>query len=462
MSLDTSTEFQNANLTPFVSVLHERFEGFLARWAEGAGLELVSWTDRSPESASWGHLIVELGAPTGTSLRLHVLGTDALKSDQEIGRALALGPSGALRIEESPSTLTALQDGAMRNGLKLLARDWKLPEGAAAALLKGSLEALADVRVFDGIEDRTFRWIGDYDGQLQGVLRLGFRCNQDCGFCWQGRKWPEPPAEFFVTWLEEMCAAGVERLAITGGEPTLHKSLEGLVKRAAEAGMHTSLQTNAILLPRRDLARHLQSCGLSEVSVSLHAGNAELSDKMTRSPGTFVRTKAGIEAALEAGLPVNLTCVVESANVDGLEEHAAFIAEHFALEGARLSVAYAHPAHYHDDALWQKALVPLDVSGPRVGAAVVTLRRKGVTVNTQGGCGFPPCALRDHPEALQSLAPERLPEGELAGRRYTDACASCALRPSCIGVRREYYERFGGRGLRPFAEMPKIFEGIRR
>ncbi len=318
------------------------------------------------------------------------------------------------------------------------------------------------MRVFDGIEDRTFRWIGAYDGRLQGVLRLGFRCNQDCAFCWQGRKWPEPPAEFFTTWMEEMCAAGVERLAITGGEPTLHKSLDALIERAAEAGMHTSLQTNAILLARQDRAERLKRCGLSEVSVSLHAGNAQLSDRMTRAPGTFVRTKAGVEAALAAGLPINLTCVVESANVEGLEEHAAFIAEHFVRDGVPLSVAYAHPAHYHDDELWQQALVPLDISGPRVGAAVTTLLRKGVTVNTQGGCGFPPCALRDHPEALQSLAPERLPEGELAGRRYTEACAGCALRASCIGVRREYYERFGGRGLRPFEEAPATYQGIRR
>ncbi|NCG20510.1 MAG: hypothetical protein GWP91_15995, partial [Rhodobacterales bacterium] len=26
---------------------------------------------------------------------------------------------------------------------------------------------------------------------VHGIMRLGFHCNQDCDFCWQGRQWPE-------------------------------------------------------------------------------------------------------------------------------------------------------------------------------------------------------------------------------------------------------------------------------
>ena len=59
-----------------------------------------------------------------------------------------------------------------------------------------------NLKSYLGLDDDYYRRI--FFGVVGGSanLRLGFRCNQDCGFCWQSRKWPEPPAEMYGIWLD--------------------------------------------------------------------------------------------------------------------------------------------------------------------------------------------------------------------------------------------------------------------
>ncbi len=61
-------------------------------------------------------------------------------------------------------------------------------------------------------------------------MRLGFRCNQDCHFCWQSRNWPVPPEELHFIWLEEMYKEGVKQVVFTGGEPTFFKGFVDLLQ----------------------------------------------------------------------------------------------------------------------------------------------------------------------------------------------------------------------------------------
>ena len=445
-------------LTPFIDTLRAEAGAAAERWVNRCGLSLAKYEFECTTAHEFNVLRLHLPTPRGGELLVYVGARDV--TPKEAWRELAKSKDLRLFVADDDTTRAALATPKLYAGLKRLSLLVRNSDSGASEPDAGAIST--PLNTFANVHDRTFRWVGEYDGVTQGMLRLGFRCNQDCAFCWQGRTWAEPPADYYEVWLRQMVAAGLERIAISGGEPTLHRDLTRLVGIASSGGAVVSLQTNAILLGRGDLAVKLRAAGLAEASVSLHAGEAELSDRMTRAPGTFVRTKAGIEAALAAGLGVNLTCVVERDNVHALARHAEFIVESFGEHANNLSVAYAHPAEYYDQDHWADALVPLDVSGPAVGQAVTALRRAGIIVNTQGGCGFPTCALRDFPEALQSLAPERLPAGEVASRMYAEECADCALRPGCVGLRRVYFDKFGGRGVRPFEALTPMIEGLVR
>ena len=295
-------------------------------------------------------------------------------------------------------------------------------------------------------------------------LRLGFRCNQNCGFCWQGRHWPEPPTEVFLKWLDEIGSAGIRQLIVTGGEPTLHGALPDILERAHKRfGMKTMLQTNAILLRKPALLKRIVAAGLERLFVSLHSADAAISDRMTHAPGTFDGTVLGVEAALAAGLRVGLNCIVERANYQGLGEHARFIVERFVRpfpDNPMESVNYSRPQAYHDRALWQQSLVALDEVEPHLLQAVAELQAAGVQLDiTAGSCGLPACLLREFPDLIY------LPEAQDVGQadpefdpsgRSRGACGRCALSQRCQGPGAGYQQKYGDRGLVPFSTAPAV------
>jgi pyruvate-formate lyase-activating enzyme len=341
------------------------------------------------------------------------------------------------------------------------ARDDVADADALGAPIEALAAALATLRAFAPVDDWMFR---------QGVfpralLRLGFRCNQDCAFCWQGRDWPEPPAERFIEWLDAYAAEGRTFVSFSGGEPTLHPELPRLIERAREHGMTAWIQTNAIQLAKPHVLERLVDAGLQGCFVSYHAAEPALSDAMTRAPRTHQRTERGIAAALAAGLRVELNCVVERVNAAHLPAHAAAIVERFVTpfsDNPVRRVSYSHPCESYDPRHWEDAVVPLTVVQPPLIAALRTLLAAGVEVEGVGTCGFPPCLLRAAPDLLErgdvlrAMAPDAQSEGDVSGRVYTPACEHCALRSRCLGMRSEVLRLVGDAGIYPFRadELP--------
>jgi pyruvate-formate lyase-activating enzyme len=280
----------------------------------------------------------------------------------------------------------------------------------------------------------------------QATLRLGFRCNQRCRFCWQGRDWPDAPADRWRTDLEQIAARGVRTVTITGGEPTIYGELLEIVAAAAGLGLWVHLQTNAIRLRDRAYTASLVDAGLTSMFVSLHSADPSISDRLTGAVGTHARTVEGVVAALEAGVRVKLNAVVERATLSGLPAHARLIVDRL---GGVERVSYSHPNNYFDRDAWRQALVPHDeVREPLVEASRILLTA-GIAVDVLGTCGFPSCLVADIPELLQAVRPDDFDRLDTTGRLYGHACGDCALQPECLGLRREYMDIYGDRGIRP-------------
>jgi hypothetical protein len=255
-------------------------------------------------------------------------------------------------------------------------------------------------------------------------------------------------------WIDEMAAGGVRQLMISGGEPTVYSELLDLVRHARAAGLTPWLQTNAIRMAKPQFADDLVGAGVDGLTVSYHAGDPELSDLLTRAPGTHVRTEAGIRASLRAGMRLTLNCVVGRRNLPHLPATAErIVAEFLPLAAHGLAVSFSNPSEANDPADGDP--VPLDeVAGP-LAAAVRTLIGAGIPVQAVGSCGFPPCVLRDVPEMVVPLSLDRLAPEHFASRRKPDVCTPCALHDACVGPRERDIRNFGSRGLVPFAERPQ-------
>lgn len=319
-------------------------------------------------------------------------------------------------------------------------------------------------QAYHKIEDDYYRRIFSGVTGITANLRLGFRCNQDCHFCWQSRKWPDPPDELHFTWLKEMYQEGVTQVVFTGGEPTLFKGFVDLLLLAKEKyGMKTMVQTNATTLKNPRYLKRIQAAKVDRLFISFHSANAEISDRMTRAPKTFALTVEGIKRALQAGLRVGLNCVVEKDNYEGLIEQAEFIVEHFVKpfpNNPIESMNYSRPQHYFDEEKWRRQIVPLDLIYPHLKGAIEILREQQVLIDvTAGSCGLPACLLRFQTDLIYLPKKEDMgmadPEHSQAFREQT-ICATCTLFSRCQGAGKQYRELFGNRGLVPFTQPIEI------
>jgi len=112
---------------------------------------------------------------------------------------------------------------------------------------------------------------------------------------------------------------GITKIRLTGGEPLLRKDVADLVRelaqlRAPNGGgsgepLDIALTTNGHLLA--DLAQPLKDAGLTRVTVSMDAVDADRFARITRVPNGYDHVLAGIGAARRVGLwPVKVNCVL--------------------------------------------------------------------------------------------------------------------------------------------------------
>jgi MoaA/NifB/PqqE/SkfB family radical SAM enzyme len=435
----------NVDFSPYASLLEDE-----ARVALRALFELEGDVSLSWHLPSEGSLHVVLGSPEAPELEFDVseLTPDvrAWYKGERLALAYRKGRSGDDPMDD-PKGHDFLM-GVRRCVEKLDRTGWS--EGPLFELL----ESLRGVQKFEEVQDYYFRQARP----RELIIRLGFRCNQDCWFCWQGRQWPEPPVEYYHRWLEEAAAAGHRVVFFSGGEPTIHKELPELIRRSRkEFGMAAWVQTNAIQLGKPKVLQRMVAAGLNGVFVSYHASDATISDQMTRAPRTHALTERGIRACLEAGILVELNCVVERANYENLNDHAEHILEEFVRPYKRnpvRRVSYSHPHEYYDQAAYEHSVISLEKIQPNLSAAVTKLHNEGVAVEGIGTCGFPPCLLRENPAILRWLVPHQEHDADVDGRTYGDECTKCVARTRCLGVRREYLERCGEGGLKAFKKSP--------
>ena len=431
-----------APLSPFVGALAEAVrEALVALLSLDPSLVgSFSLDARSGATPGW-HAALTLGLPSG---RLVVEVADAATPRDAWFRTAHF--AWAYRAEAGadpfahPATAQWLRD--LRERVGRVDR-----EVLASPIVRAVLTATERYLPFARLRDEDYRLLMEGPDGPTGILWLGFDCNQDCVVCWQERAAPAPPPELFSRWLDEMLAASVRSVILSGGEPTLHPLLPDLVRRARAAGVHTVVETNALRLVDDGCRQALIAAGVSELSVSLHAADAAVSEAITRAPGTHAQTVAGIEACLRDGLPVGLHCVVERRNAPTLAAHAAFVVARFAkpFRGLR-RVSYSLPTRYADEERYRRGLCPIEQVRPGLTAALQTLRGAGVEARFLGMGGFPLCAVED-PRAER---PARdLTDSERGDRVYARPCADCAVRPGCGGVPAAYLEACGEGGLRP-------------
>jgi radical SAM protein with 4Fe4S-binding SPASM domain len=105
------------------------------------------------------------------------------------------------------------------------------------------------------------------------------------------------------------------RIKLTGGEPTAHPGFETIVEHLGGTNIPFTIFSNGRWRePKRLLALLGQVPSFEGFLVSLHGPTAASHEAFTAAPGSFAETLACVQLAIEAGLPVSLSCVLTRYN----------------------------------------------------------------------------------------------------------------------------------------------------
>jgi MoaA/NifB/PqqE/SkfB family radical SAM enzyme len=293
---------------------------------------------------------------------------------------------------------------------------------------------------------------GGYGVVPEYTVRVNFHCNQSCDFCFVSTHLP-PAGDAAVRAAIQEAGREEAVLVLSGGEPTMNPRLLDYVRLAKQAGVRgIELQTNATRL-NTTLADALVDAGVEQMTVSLHASTAELSDAITGAPGTFVQTLRGLDALAPLSVRVQLNFVFCQANRDDFPNVVALVAARWPRAGITPIFVGSHT----DVVPRTNILIPSfsDILPPLT-SGLERARAAGIDV---GGldtmCGLPLCLVPpSERDAFSSVPlPPDAGDGEFV---KGDACGTCTESHRCYGVRRGYAELYGTAELRPFTAHSEL------
>jgi pyruvate-formate lyase-activating enzyme/TusA-related sulfurtransferase len=176
------------------------------------------------------------------------------------------------------------------------------------------------------LERNRWRWVfrhgtiaasGDEDRKAGSRLWLytNFDCNLHCDYCCVRSSPTALRRELGLARVQrigrEAAELGVKEIFVTGGEPFLLKDISGILASCAAAAPTTVL-TNGMLFagPRIERLRDLPRDRIS-LQISLDSATPALHD-LHRGPGTWARTREGIQRARAEGFRVRLAATVST------------------------------------------------------------------------------------------------------------------------------------------------------
>ena len=149
-------------------------------------------------------------------------------------------------------------------------------------------------------------------------LTVNRACNLRCKWCYardtgfaKKDEMPLPLARKII----DLCAeGGIGSIILIGGEPTVYPHILDVIRYATEKGIRTTLVTNGILLADEERLKAYLDAGLSKVSLSLKAHNAEAYRNLTGADGFSLALDA-IENLARAKAKFGVSTVLTGENI---------------------------------------------------------------------------------------------------------------------------------------------------
>jgi radical SAM protein with 4Fe4S-binding SPASM domain len=159
-------------------------------------------------------------------------------------------------------------------------------------------------------------------------------CNNNCGFCYNFWEYDGKATLSRKSSVDEgkirrlmdlLLSYEVPAVCFTGGEPLLERELLfGLLERASQENLYTSINTNGRLIDH-DAATRMKELGLRSALVSLHGDSRQVHEEATGCQKAYAETVRGIERLVAAGVNTTVNYVATQKNVERIVPTATML-----------------------------------------------------------------------------------------------------------------------------------------
>jgi len=154
------------------------------------------------------------------------------------------------------------------------------------------------------------------------MLEVTDRCNLTCRHCYLGEGTGQELELVTIRGvLEEFGEMGGLRLIVTGGEPLQHSRFKKINRFVGDRPFRSILVTNGTLIDD-EIAGSLL---FNEVQVSLDG--MEKGHDFIRGPGSFEKSRLGVNSLRKAGMDLSVATMVHRENVNELDRLESFVRE---------------------------------------------------------------------------------------------------------------------------------------
>jgi MoaA/NifB/PqqE/SkfB family radical SAM enzyme len=287
-------------------------------------------------------------------------------------------------------------------------------------------------------------------------VMFGYACNVQCDYCsiTDEMRLEKMATATVLAQLSEARARGATKVAFGGGEPTIRRGFLPLVRWCRDRGYRSiKVASNGMMYSYRWFAEDAIDAGVNDFHVSLMAHTPELYARIMRKADAFDLVTQGVRNVIELGHTPTADLIIK--NDTWL--HLADIVEHWAALGIdTFNLWLVSLSDRNKDNL--ASLLRVSEMRDGICAAFDRGKRLGVTVRSRH---IPRCMLPGYEEHVADLREDKvlvitprtsfaLWESRISPNAYTDKCTGCRYQHgACLGVRRDYLERYGDDELQP-------------
>lgn len=265
-------------------------------------------------------------------------------------RALPLHRELAHRLLESQHLWIGVEKGVLivlDDSDDLLFRELakgRSPDEFERDSLRSLLARLAAAGFIRGIQGYTDSTPSDPGRFLR--IHLTDRCNLTCVHCYTDSSPYVPsdtelPASRWAALIREFAEAGGERILFTGGEALAHAGCLSLMELGHELGLHVTLFTNGILVPKN--VDRIASAA-DEVQVSVDGPSPESNDPI-RGSGSFETAIRAIDELAARGVAVRVSTVAMQQNWSAIKNEYVEFAERRKDKNVSFKINYGLMSH---------------------------------------------------------------------------------------------------------------------